>query len=110
MKRMKIFAWAILIVAGLSACTDWLTVQPKTEVSKDDMFKSSGGFRDALIGVYTLMRENNYAPDGNLVTGMVEYIANLWYSEILRLIITGEMRWKGLTGNCFYNNIRRSRI
>ncbi len=81
MKRMKIFTWAILVVAGLTACTDWLTVQPKTEVSKDDMFKSSGGFRDALIGVYTLMRDYNYAPNGNLVTGMVEYIANLWYAK-----------------------------
>ena len=81
MKRMKIFTWAVLIVAGLTACTDWLTVQPKTEVSKDDMFRSSGGFRDAIIGVYTLMRDNNYAPDGNLVTGMVDYIANLWYAE-----------------------------
>lgn len=81
MKKMKIFAWTILLAAGLTACTDWLTVQPKTEVSKDDMFKSSGGFRDALIGVYTLMRENNYAPNGNLVTGMVEFIANLWYTE-----------------------------
>ena len=50
MKKMKIFAWTILLAAGLTACTDWLTVQPKTEVSKDDMFKSSGGFRDALIG------------------------------------------------------------
>ena len=42
MKKMKIFAWTILLAAGLTACTDWLTVQPKTEVSKDDMFKSSG--------------------------------------------------------------------
>ena len=44
------------------------------------MFKTQGGFYDALIGCYTLMR-NNYSPDGPMVLGATEYMANLWYTN-----------------------------
>ena len=34
----------------LSSCSDWLDIQPKTEVKEDKMFETESGFKDALIG------------------------------------------------------------
>lgn len=79
MKKMKNLWIISCVLLGLSACTDWLTIQPETQITKEDMFKTQGGFYDALTGCYTLMRKN-YAPNGNMVTGAVEYMANMWYS------------------------------
>jgi len=42
-----------------SSCSDWLDVQPKTEVKQDRMFESESGFKDALIGCYMLMGETS---------------------------------------------------
>lgn len=43
----------------LASCSDWLDVQPKTEVKQDKMFETESGFKDALIGCYMLMGETS---------------------------------------------------
>lgn len=62
----------LFILLGLtllfSSCSEWLNVSPKSNMKAEDMFKSENGFRDALIGVYSLMATNNL------------YGANLSYS------------------------------
>ena len=77
MKNMKNLLLMSCLIFCLSGCQDWLTIQPETQVKKEDMFKTQGGFYDALIGCYTLMRDN-YSPDASMVVGGVEYMANLW--------------------------------
>ena len=77
MKNMKNLLLMSCLIFCLSGCQDWLTIQPETQVTKEDMFKTQGGFYDALIGCYTLMRDN-YSPDASMVVGGVEYMANLW--------------------------------
>ena len=77
MKNMKNLLLVPCLMFCLSSCQDWLTIQPETQVTKEDMFKTQGGFYDALIGCYTLMRDN-YSPDASMVVGGVEYMANLW--------------------------------
>ena len=42
----------------LSSCSDWLDIQPKTEVKEDKMFETESGFKDALIGCYMLMGDS----------------------------------------------------
>ena len=78
MKKINIFVCMFAILWGLSSCTDWLTIQPKTETSKDDMFKTEGGFHDALVGSYILLR-NNYEPDANMLMSL-DCMANLWFA------------------------------
>lgn len=73
-KNLLIICCASLV---LSSCQEWLTVQPETQVAEEEMFKTQAGFYDALMGCYTLMR-NNYAPDGGMVVGAVERMANMW--------------------------------
>ena len=44
-----------LIVGGLTACSDWLDVQPKTSIKGKDLFSSESGFKDVLTGFYLSM-------------------------------------------------------
>lgn len=81
MKKMKNLLILSCVILGLSGCSDWLTIQPETQITEEDMFKTQGGFYDALIGCYTLMR-NNYGPDKPMVLGATEYMANLWYTNV----------------------------
>lgn len=79
MKKIKNLLIISCVLFSLSGCQDWLTIQPETQITREDMFKTQGGFYDALTGCYTLMR-NNYSPDGPMIVGAVEYMANMWYS------------------------------
>ena len=80
MKKMRNLLILSCVLFGLSRCSAWFTIQPETQITAEDMFKTHGGFYDALIGCYTLMR-NNYSPDGPMVLGATEYMANLWYTN-----------------------------
>ena len=48
MKNMKNLLLVPCLMFCLSSCQDWLTIQPETQVTKEDMFKTQGGFYDAL--------------------------------------------------------------
>ena len=77
MKKIKNLAILLCALFAFSSCQEWLTIQPETQVTKDEMFKTQAGFYDALMGCYTVMRDN-YSPDGGMVVGAVELMANLW--------------------------------
>lgn len=62
---------------SLCGCNDWLDVNPKTEVRKDDLFSSQNGFRDALVGAYIQMKSNSlYGRE--LVFSTPEYLVQHW--------------------------------
>ncbi|WP_185955153.1 RagB/SusD family nutrient uptake outer membrane protein [Solitalea koreensis] len=42
-----------------SSCTDYLTVNPKTEMTQEVLFSTEDGFKDALSGVYVQMKATN---------------------------------------------------
>ncbi|KIO43830.1 RagB/SusD family nutrient uptake outer membrane protein [Sanguibacteroides justesenii] len=71
MKRIDI----ILVLAfGITACADWLDVQPKTAIPGDKMFESEAGFKDVLTGFYLKMgSENLYAKE--LTYGYLELLS-----------------------------------
>lgn len=60
---IKIIAKTYLIIAAaslmLTSCDDWLDISPKSELKLEDLFSSEQGYRDALIGVYSLMSDYN---------------------------------------------------
>ena len=61
------------------ACSDWLDVQPKSQVKEEDLFASESGFRDALIGIYALMGlPETYG--GNSTMGFVDVLAQTYSS------------------------------
>lgn len=70
---MKTFLYISLVGSltfSFCSCSEWLDVQPKTEVKQDKMFESESGFKDALIGCYMLMGESSlYGHDLYLLGG-----------------------------------------
>ncbi len=74
---MKKIYLIIIIGMALTACEDWFDVSPKTEMKADDMFQDERGFRDALIGAYTLMTADQiYGKE--MVMGFVEALAQTY--------------------------------
>lgn len=71
MKKMILMIWVGMAFAG---CNDWFDVSPKTEMKADDMFQDERGFRDALIGSYSLMTvDGTYGKE--MVMGFTEVLA-----------------------------------
>lgn len=52
-KRYIIVLWTLLMMC--IACSDWLDVNPKTEVKAEEMFTTEDGFKSALTGIYGRM-------------------------------------------------------
>ena len=47
MKKNIIYSLSLFLLLSLSACNQWLEVEPKTEIKSDKMFENETGFRDA---------------------------------------------------------------
>ena len=60
MKKNIIYSLSLFLLLSLSACNQWLEVEPKTEIKSDKMFENETGFRDALIGCYMMMAEISF--------------------------------------------------
>lgn len=54
-KRLNILGICLILVLCLSSCEKWLDVQPRTKIKSDDLLQTASGYRDALIGSYTLL-------------------------------------------------------
>ena len=50
---IKYIGLAGILLSG--GCSDWLNVDPKSQIKQEALFESEAGFRDALTGVYTVM-------------------------------------------------------
>lgn len=67
----------LLGVLLFSSCNKWLDVKPAAQVTKDEMFSTQKGFRDALTGAYIRMKSGNVY-GGNMMWGNIEYMARNW--------------------------------
>ena len=45
----------LALLTVLVSCEDWLDVRPKSQVKEEIFFDSEDGFRDATLGIYTIM-------------------------------------------------------
>ena len=67
MKKYIIYILVLALTPVFTSCEDWFDVQPKTQVKADNLFDTEGGFKRALIGVYTQMADNGtYGAEGTL--------------------------------------------
>jgi hypothetical protein len=81
--KMKRNILLILAVSGLmllTSCDDWFDVRPKSQIKQGDLFSSEAGFRDATLGVYTLMASTD-AYGGNMTMGLLDVLAQQ-YSDV----------------------------
>ena len=60
-----------------TSCNKWLSVSPSNEMPVEDQFGSEQGVKDALTGVYVLVKDQNLY--GHTLTfGYIENMASLW--------------------------------
>ncbi|MFR3329865.1 MAG: RagB/SusD family nutrient uptake outer membrane protein [Odoribacter splanchnicus] len=83
MKTMnrKYFNW---LLAGLlllaCSCSDWLDVNPRTEMKEDDMYQSEKGFKSVMNGIYIqLASKNLYGKNTSYY--FPDLLAGYWYKE-----------------------------
>src|SRR6476660_1970317 len=50
---------AMLVALTFTSCKKWLDVQPRTKIKSDVLLQTEQGYRDALIGCYTLMKSQS---------------------------------------------------
>ena len=53
--KQTIYLFTVIACMTLTACNDWLDVQPRSQVEDTELFKSESGFKEALAGVYSSM-------------------------------------------------------
>ncbi|MCC8174228.1 MAG: RagB/SusD family nutrient uptake outer membrane protein [Odoribacter sp.] len=68
-----LFSFSLLHIS----CSDWLDVDPKTEVKEEDLFDDEEGFKDALIGLYIVLKSESLYGKNMILTTM-EYLAQHW--------------------------------
>ena len=62
-------------------CSNWLDVDPKSQVKQEALFESEAGFQDALTGIYTMMaRTGMYG--GHETMGFLDMVAQT-YTEVI---------------------------
>lgn len=57
--KKTIYICGFLIMAMFSSCEEWFDIPAKSELKADHLFENEQGFRDALIGVYGSMAEDD---------------------------------------------------
>ena len=60
-----------MVVALLTSCNDFLDVQPKGQLTDDEMFTDITGYEDAMFGIYGKLASSNLY-GSNLSWGMVD--------------------------------------
>ena len=59
-KKIKLYQLLIsvcLLSLGVTSCSEWLDVKPKSQIKEKELFKTEQGFEDAMTGVYILMTD-----------------------------------------------------
>ena len=77
MKKLFIIFLAFIGVFLFASCEKFLTVTPKTEMPKDKLFSTEGGFKDALTGLYIQMNSSD-AYGAAMTQTTVEQLIGSW--------------------------------
>ena len=72
--------WFGIVLLTLTACNDWLDVDPKSQVKDKDLFSSEMGFKEALSGVYSIMTQE-YLYGKEMTFGMLGVLGQEWDSQ-----------------------------
>ncbi|GAB1473908.1 RagB/SusD family nutrient uptake outer membrane protein [Bacteroidota bacterium] len=76
-KIYKLLAVLFLSLSLTSCLNEWLTVNPKTDMTRDILFSTESGFKDALTGVYIQLKST--AGYGERLTmSTIEHLVTSW--------------------------------
>lgn len=77
--KKTIYSFLLLTVWGLTltGCSNWLDVNPKTEVRETKLFSTESGYHDAVSGVYILIGQKDlYGMQSSMF--VPEFLAHTW--------------------------------
>ena len=57
--KKQLFIGLLAATMGLSSCSNWLDVEPKSIIEESELFSSETGFKEALAGVYIQMTNSS---------------------------------------------------
>jgi hypothetical protein len=77
MKKISFILITVFVVCIGTSCKKFLDVTPKTQMPQDLLFSTETGFKDALTGVYILMKDNN-AYGGAMTQTTIEQLISSW--------------------------------
>ena len=79
MNKKKIYGILMLSLMLFSSCEEWLDVQPRTKVKSTELLQTEQGFKDALVGCYTLMKQEAlYSRE--MTFGFVDNVTGVYFS------------------------------
>ena len=94
--RIISYTLGLMAIALLASCSKWLDVQPRTKIKSDVLLQTEQGYRDALIGCYTLLK-NQSLYGRELTFGFADAVSlqydtynNNVYNNVARWIYTNE--------------------
>ena len=80
MRTLLIYVLLLLQVILSVSCNKWLDVKPASEMEREDLYSSEGGFESALSGCYIALKSNMlYGQSLTMTT--IEYLAQHWQTE-----------------------------
>ncbi len=78
--KVLVFRFFLLLIPFiLTSCEDWLDVRPKSQIKEKDFFEDEDGFRDALLGIYTIMAQTDLY-GGEATMGFLDVISQQYSS------------------------------
>ena len=72
----------VIFGMGMTACQEWLDVQPKTSIQEKELYSSEYGFKDVLTGFYIKM-ESSGLYGKNLTYGFMDILAGRYDNTIV---------------------------
>lgn len=74
----KLLYYFVIIICFIStSCSDWLDVQPKTMILRENMFETEAGYKKALTGVYIKLKDRKIYGE-NLTMTTIEHLVSHW--------------------------------
>lgn len=78
---MKQYLITIITICTLASCSKWLDVTPASEVSKDALFSTEDGFKEAVNGLYgRLTKEDLFGRE--LTAGTIDALAQNYSTDV----------------------------
>lgn len=85
MKKIVIYILTAGCLAGITSCKKFLDVTASNQIKSEDLLSTEVGFKDALMGVYIGMGQNNHY--GGMQTYVVTDILAQQYKPLINLSI-----------------------
>lgn len=89
-------------VMMMTACNDWLDVEPSTEMDQSALFSNEAGFADAITGIYAKMIDHKLY-GGNLTWSLIEMLGGGatftygFYGDVASTTWRTDGEWTNLT-------------